>query len=332
MKTPKEILVRLPNWLGDMVMAYPFLDSLRRAYPAANITIIAKQGLESLVPYLGHFNKIIPFSKKEFPGLKGVYRFGKSLQKATTYDLFISLPDSFSAAVMGYATGARHRVGYRKELRQWMLTHPTNFPPAGTHRSEVYRNLLLYYCPTAQISKVDFLEIEAPEKVFPLPVGKHLIFNVNSNADSRRLPIFKALEFIEFWMKTTNYHLILPGHHTEFDYVEHIAKLAGHSDRIFNLAGKTTIPELMAVLQQADQLITTDTGIAHLGNAMGTHTVMLLGAADERVTAPIFTERLRMPRVPDLACAPCVRNTCKVGGVPCLTGMEVDRLLNPLEG
>ncbi len=303
-------------------MAYPFLDSLRRTYPAANITIIAKKGLESLVPYLGNFTQVIPFSKKEFPGLKGVYRFGKSLKKPSTYDLFISLPDSFSAAVMGYATGAHHRVGYRKELRQWMLTHPTNFPPAATHRSEVYRNLLLHYCPTAQIGKVDFLQIEAPEKVFPLPVGKNLVFNVNSNADSRRLPVFKALEFMEYWLTTTDYNLILPGHHTEFDYVEKIAKLAGHPDRIFNLAGKTSIPALMAVLKQADQLVTTDTGIAHLGNAMGTQTVMLLGAADERVTAPIFSERLRMSSVSGLACAPCVRNTCQVGGVPCLTGLE----------
>lgn len=309
-------------------MAYPFLDSLQRTYPEAKITIIAKKGLEALVPYLGNFTQVIPFSKKEFPGLKGVYHFGKSLKKSTTYDLFISLPDSFSAAVMGYAAGARHRVGYRKELRQWMLTHPTNFPPAATHRSEIYRNLLLQYCSTAQIGKVDFLQIEAPEKVFPLPVGKHLVFNVNSNADSRRLPIFKALEFIEYCLKTTDYNLILPGHTTEFDYVEGIAKLAGHPDRIFNLAGKTSISELMAVLKQADQLVTTDTGIAHLGNAMGTQTVMLLGAADERVTAPIFSEKLRMSRVSGLACAPCVRNTCNVGGVPCLTRLEVGEWLD----
>lgn len=323
MKAPQEILVRLPNWLGDMVMAYPFLDSLRHTYPKARITIIAKKGLESLVPYLGDFTQIIPFSKTVFPGLRGVFRFGKKLKKDRSYDLFICLPDSFSAAVMGYATGANHRIGYRKELRQWMLTHPTNFPPTVTHRSEVYRNLLMHYNPATKIKKVNFLQIKAPEKVFQLPVGKNLVFNVNSNADSRRLPIFKAIEFINHWIETTDYNLILPGHHSEFDYVENITKLAGHPERIFNLAGKTTIPELMAVLQQADQMVTTDTGIAHLGNAMGTPTVMLLGAADERVTAPIFSEKLSMPRVPGLACAPCVRNTCCVGGVPCLTGLEV---------
>ena len=322
MKTSQKILVRLPNWLGDMVMAYPFLDSLQRTYPDANITIIAKKGLETLVPYFGNFTQVIPFSKKEFPGLRGAYRFGKLLGKSTRYDLFISLPDSFSAAMMGYATGARHRVGYRKELRQWMLTHSINFPPVETHRSEVYRNLLVHYNSATQIRKVDFLQIEHPEKVFPLPSSKKLIFNVNSNADSRRLPIFKALEFINYWLETTDYQLILPGHQTEFDYVEHLAKLANSPDRILNLAGKTTIPELMAVLQQADQMVTTDTGIAHLGNAMGTPTTMLLGAADERVTAPIFSNHLKMPRVPNLDCAPCVRNTCRVGGVPCLTGLE----------
>ncbi len=322
MKTPEKILVRLPNWLGDMVMAYPFLDSLQRTYPEAEMTIVAKKGLETLVPYLGNFKKIIPFSKKEFPGLRGAYRFGQLVGKSPIFDLFISLPDSFSAAVMGYATGARHRVGYRKELRQWMLTHPTNFPPAETHRSEVYRNLLIHYHPATVIEKTDFLKIEHPEKVFPLPTGKKLVFNVNSNADSRRLPVFKALEFINYWLETTDYQLILPGHHSEFDYVEHIAKLAASPDRILNLAGKTTIPELMAVLRQADQMVTTDTGIAHLGNAVGTPTLMLLGAADERVTAPIFSENLQMPRVPGLACAPCVRNTCRVGGVPCLTGLN----------
>ncbi len=322
MKTPEKILVRLPNWLGDMVMAYPFLDSLQRTYPDAKITIIAKKGLEALVSYLGNFAEVVSFSKKEFPGLKGVYRFGKKLKKSNSFDLFICLPDSFSAAVMGYASGARYRVGYRKELRQWMLTHPTNFPSKETHRSEVYRNLLKQYNPTTQINSIEFLKIKTPEKVFPLPAGKNLVFNVNSNADSRRLPIFKAIEFINHWIETTDYNLILPGHHSEFDYVENIVKLAAHPDRIFNLAGKTTIPELMAVLQQADQMVTTDTGIAHLGNAMGTRTVMLLGAADERVTAPIFSENLRMPRVPNLACAPCVRNTCKVGGVPCLTGLD----------
>ncbi len=308
-------------------MSYPFLDSLRRTYPEAKITIIAKKGLESLVPYLGDFEEVVPFSKKEFPGLKGVYRFGKNLKKANNYDLFICLPDSFSSAVMGYASGARHRVGYRKELRQWMLTHAINFPAAETHRLEVYRNLLMHYHPNAPIKPVDFLKIKTPEKVFPLPAGKNLVFNVNSNADSRRLPVFKAIEFINHWIETTDYNLILPGHHSEFEYVENIAKLAAHPDRIFNLAGKTTIPELMAVLQQADRMVTTDTGIAHLGNAMGTETVMLLGAADERVTAPIFSENLRMPRVPNLACAPCVRNTCKVGGVPCLTGLDGKELI-----
>ena len=314
--------MRLPNWLGDMVMAYPFLDSLQRTYPEAAITIIAKKGLETLVPYLGNFTKVIPFSKKEFPGLRGVYRFGQQIGKEKSYDLFISLPDSFSAAMMGYATGAQQRVGYRKELRQWMLTHPYNFPAAATHRSEVYRNLLVRYNPDTVIEKVNFLKIEKPEKVFALPAGKHLIFNVNSNADSRRLPVFKAVAFINYWLETTDYQLVLPGHHTEFAYVENIAKMVARPDRILNLAGKTTIPELMAVLQQADRMVTTDTGIAHLGNAMGTPTVMLLGAADERVTAPIFSKNLKMPRVPGLTCAPCVRNTCKVGGVPCLTGLE----------
>lgn len=317
-----SILIRLPNWLGDMVMAYPFMDSLRQTYPKARIDIICKKGLEELVPFFGKFDNIFPFDKKKHSGINGVYAFGKGLKK-NGYDLFICLPNSFSSALMGYATGAKHRVGYAKEMRQFFLTKTPIRPPEATHRSEVYRHLLADFNPNIIKRDLPFLHINNPSDLFSMPDGKILVFNVNSNADSRRLPVFKALEFLRHWLTNTDYQIVLPGHHTERQYVENIAQLANAPNRIFNAAGKTSIPQLMSLLYQADLMVTTDTGIAHLGNAMGTKTIMLLGAADERVTAPIFSKNLKMPRVPGLDCAPCVRNTCKVGGVPCLAKMEV---------
>ena len=46
-----KILVRLPNWLGDMVMSIPFLEQLKKEYPEASVSMIAKKELESLLQY-----------------------------------------------------------------------------------------------------------------------------------------------------------------------------------------------------------------------------------------------------------------------------------------
>lgn len=322
----KNILIRLPNWLGDMVMAYPFLYAIQRTYPSATIDLIVKKGLAELVPAMGKFNAVFPFDKKSFRGARGAYRFGRELSEKTDYDLYISLPDSFSSAAMGYGSGATHRVGYRKELRQIMLTHAYSFSDKILHRKTVYLNLLAHYSQRVQTSSCPHLTVARPAQLFPMPSGKNLVFNVNSNADSRRIPVFKAIEYITFWLEKTNYNIILPGHHSEYRYVQAVLETLGSNTRLYNVAGKTSIPQLMALLLQAECLVTTDTGIAHLGNAMGTPTTMLLGAADERVTAPIFSEGLYMPRVPGLSCAPCVRNTCAVGGVPCLTQLTMESI------
>ena len=46
-----KILVRLPNWLGDMVMSVGFLNELYKQYPGAEISVVAKKGIHELLPF-----------------------------------------------------------------------------------------------------------------------------------------------------------------------------------------------------------------------------------------------------------------------------------------
>src|SRR5689334_10332394 len=112
-----KILVRLPNWLGDMVMSTAFINALRMEYPSADIDVIVKKGLESLIAFIPAINKKYVFSKEDWKGLRGVYRFGKKISREVKYDVFFCLPDSFSSALMGWSTAARRRIGFKKEFR-----------------------------------------------------------------------------------------------------------------------------------------------------------------------------------------------------------------------
>src|ERR1044071_2596743 len=117
-----KILIRLPNWLGDVVMCAAFVQQLRALYPDDTIDVIVKKELVDVVHLFPDVRNIFLFSKKENPGIIGAYRFGKSISQKEKYDLFFCLPESFSSALMGYASGAKKRIGFGKELRSLLLT------------------------------------------------------------------------------------------------------------------------------------------------------------------------------------------------------------------
>src|SRR5437763_4979878 len=118
-----KILVRLPNWLGDMVMAVGALHQLPFFFPGAEVSVVAKKGLHELLPFFPPLQQQFVFDKNEYKGPQGLWQFGRSIRREQRFDLFISFPDSFSSALMGYAAAAKKRVGYKNEGRTVLLTN-----------------------------------------------------------------------------------------------------------------------------------------------------------------------------------------------------------------
>src|ERR1041385_1226182 len=135
-----KILIRLPNWLGDVVMSTAFVGAVKQLYPDAQVDVIIKKELGAIASFIPGLNKIHLFSKQEYQGLQGVYRFGKALG-TEKYDLFFCLPDSLSSAVMGWATRAKKRIGFGKEGGGFLMTN-TYKKPANLHRTDEYVTLL----------------------------------------------------------------------------------------------------------------------------------------------------------------------------------------------
>ena len=187
-----NILVRLPNWLGDMVMSTAFIKAVQQSYPSATIDVIVKKSLGDLVTFIPFVDHAYLFDKNEYSGLTGAYTFGKMIGKQKKYDLFFCLPDSFSSALMGYATGADQRIGYKNEMRGIFFTN--RYPKTkNSHRVEEYVHLLAYFTGK-QINNVQV------ELKHPVPkVQNRVIVNCNSEASSRKLPVIKAAELYSLW-------------------------------------------------------------------------------------------------------------------------------------
>ncbi len=314
--TPMNILIRLPNWLGDMVMSTAFVQAVKNEYPNATIDLVAKKGFDFLLDYFPAYGQAFIFSKEAYKGLGGLRKFGKMIAAQKKYDLFFCLPDSFSSAMMAYATGAIQRVGFKKELRAVFLT-ATYTKPIGLHRVEEYVDLL------KQFTKKEMAVPPVQLKTDAASIRNTVVININSEASSRRLPVAKAISLITAVRNAIPNEIILVGSNKEADFVHEVFNALPDKSNITNKAGKTNLPELLELFAGSAAVLTTDSGPAHVANALGVHTIVLFGAGNEENTAPYNKDNRSIIRLGQLACEPCVSNTCKVYGVPqCLVRLD----------
>jgi len=318
-----KILIRLPNWLGDVVMSAAFVASVKQFYPEAIVDVIIKKELSSIASLIPGLHTVHPFSKKEYNGLSGVYRFGKAL-KSEKYDVFFNLPSSL---VMGWAAGAKKRVGFAKEGGFFLLTNVYK-KPLNVHRVDEYISLLEQFTGKKVSERHVKLIINKPSQVN----NKRVLINFNSEAESRRMPLDKAKTIINsLTNRFVNATFAFVGSPQEFAFVEQVIDGAENNDRIENFAGKTDLAGLSNLMAVSAAILTTDSGPAHLANSLGTPTIVLFGAGNEHNTAPYNKQNLSVIRYGKLNCEPCVKNTCKLYGIPkCMQLLDELQIINTL--
>jgi len=320
-----KILIRLPNWLGDVVMSTAFIEAVRQLYSFADIDVIIKKDLEGIAQLIPGLRRIHTFSKAEYKGAMGAYRFGKKL-RSEKYDLFFCLPDSLSSALMGRATDAHKRIGFRKEGRQFLLTNSYK-KPANLHRVDEYISLLQQFSQQAIGQK----QVRLIAKAEPVVDEKLVIINFNSEASSRRMPGDKAKHLLTLLQQTfSDVKFGLIGSPKEKAFIDELTSNLPAAN-FENFAGKTSLSQLAGLMASAKAVLTTDSGPAHLANSVGTPVIVLFGAGNEENTAPYNKENLTVIRAGQLTCEPCVRNTCQLYGVPkCMQLLDDTRIINAL--
>lgn len=321
-----HILIRLPNWLGDMVMSIALIKEVKRQYPDAAISVIVKKGLHPLLQFFPPLENQFIFSKEEYKGLRGVYRFGRMIRRQQQTDLFICLPDSFSSALMGWATGARQRIGYKKEGRNVLLTHSFN-RKKNLHRVDQYLDLLSQF--TGQPCATPEVTLQCTE----VPLNNSIIVNFNSEAVSRRLPLSKAVSLLNTLRTSVPNQLVLVGGPADEPFVKEVLQHCASQQDIVNVAGKTSLVQLVQLMQQAVAVLSTDSGPAHVANALQVPGVVLFGAGNENNTGPYNKSHTAVIRLGQLPCEPCVNNKCKLYGLPrCLELLDEKHIVATLLG
>lgn len=120
---PRSVLVVLPTWVGDFVMATPTLRALRRRFATARITFLMEPNLRELVHGGDWMDECLEWPPKSVrkPWTRP-YRNLVGLLREQGLDLGVLLPNAFSAGLITRLAGAKRRVGYDRDGRGWLLT------------------------------------------------------------------------------------------------------------------------------------------------------------------------------------------------------------------
>jgi ADP-heptose:LPS heptosyltransferase len=352
--------VRGVNWLGDAVMTTPALLRLREKFPDAHIALLCPEKLRELWTNHPAVNETIPFASGE-----GIFSIGKKL-RAGKFDLGIVLPNSPRSSLEVFMAGIPQRVGSARPWRNFFLTQAVppradavkmrkrsvaeirrlvggkeignwklEIPNSSAHQIHEYLHLAAELGanpePLAPQLAVLHEEIAAATIKFGLEQITQPIFGLNPGAEygpAKRWPVEKFIAAAREIQSRTNCIWFLFGGKSDATITHQIeSEIRNQKSEILNLAGKTSLRELMSLLKLCRVLLTNDTGPMHVAAALGTPVVVPFGSTSPELTGPGLSgdphHRLLKSDAP---CSPCFLRECPID-FRCLNGISVERVV-----
>lgn len=315
--TAHKILIRAVNWVGDAVMTTPAIGAIREHFPQAEITLLANPLVAQLFTPHAWVDRVITFDRNgAHRGIMGRLRLAATLRREA-FDAVVILPNSFDSALVPCLAGIPVRLGKNSDGRGFMLTGRYNpdQDSAIIHEVGYYRNLVRHFGIAGQINEPRLFT--SPEEDLTAAgrlaahgiTDKDLVIGINPGAaygSAKRWYPDRFAEVARRLAEEWSARTVIFGGPGETEIAADIEqRLAGTG---LNLAGRTTVRELMALIKRCNFFVTNDSGPMHIAAAFGVPLVAIFGSTDHATTSP-FTDKAVIVRK-DVACAPCKLREC----------------------
>lgn len=307
--------------LGDLLLSVPALRSLRAGFPDAEITLIGLPWARSFTQrFRCSIDRFVEFAG--YPGLREIEvdpeRVARSLeeQRAYRYDLAIQMHGSGRISNhFVLELGAGLTAGYYEGERPAGLSLAAPYPGAGP---EIERNLALVRllgCPDLgsdlhfPLFDQDRAEASTLLRGLPEDGSPRIGLHPGARPPARRWPAERFAAVADDLARRCGAAVVLtagPGEKETACAVERCMVTAP-----LNLAERTSLGGLAAVIDRLDLFISNDTGPAHIADAVDTPSVTIVGPADPRRWAPLNARRHPIVRQP-VPCSPCPYTDCPI--------------------
>ncbi len=321
-----KILVRAPNWIGDAVMATPALFALRRRFPDTEIALLAKPPIAALFEADPNVDRCVVYERPgRHEGLGGFFRLVLALRKMR-FQLAILFQNAFEAALIAVAAGIPQRVGYDRDGRGFLLTHPC----ANTrqHQRDAYLRLVeTVGCDVATPPPALTVTAKERESAGALHgvTEDDLWVGINPGAaygSAKRWPPDRFAAVADEMVRRFGVRIAILGSLAEREIAETVRRQM--KAPATQLAGRTTVREMMAILSRCRLLVTNDSGPMHVAAALGVPVVAVFGPTDPTATSP-GGKGNRIVQWP-VECSPCTHRVCPIDH-RCMERITVESVL-----
>ena len=290
-----KILIELPTWLGDCVMATPAIENIVNFDNDVQITFVGSFVTVEAMKSHSKVVKTVALDKK----YSALYKTAKSLGN---FDVFFSFRSSTRSKFLKFCISAKNKYQFDKNKYQ------------HRHQVEKYNDFIN-----------DSLDIN-------FPPGKLLLSTISSQSSTQKTvginpgasygsaKRWYPEEFAKVASELSDrYDIVIFGGPGEVDIALDIEKLLIKKDvkNYKNLAGKTTIPELINHISNLDLFITGDSGPMHVAATFEVPTVAIFGPTKDDETSQWMNEKSLIVKK-NLDCQPCMKRTCPLGHHDCM--------------
>ncbi len=316
-----KLLVILPNWLGDAVMATPALEALCHIYPEAELTLVGSYvSIEALKYHPQCKRHYVDETKKGGNRFLNTYRFAQELG---AHDMAITFRNQLHSTLLIYWSGTAITAGRRSWHAALLLKYAIK-PSHPAHLVEQYLDIAQSL--SSRNLTIGALSLHIPPHRYLRPT-----LGINPGATYGSAKRWYPEKFAEVASAfAEHYDIIIFGGPNEVGMANEIeSRLSGI--KVTNFAGKTSIPELCSFIGGLDLFITNDSGPMHVAAAYQVPTVAIFGPTRHLETSQWKNEKSVIVRH-EMECAPCMKRECPLGHHECMKSITAQEVIEAVRG
>jgi len=332
-KQTPTVLVVAPAWLGDTVMIQPLLAAI--AATGAVIDVLAPSATQAVLSRMAQVRQTLnlPIGHGQFAW--SIRRAVAKKIKQQRYDVAYILPNSWKSALIPWLARIPIRIGWRGEWRYGLLSD-VRILDKQRYPLMVERFLALAYPPTQCLP-----EARPTPQLVTLPTKqRELLAKFGLSQDKPILALCPGAEYgpakqwpAEHFASVARHYLALGWHvwllggpkDTAMTASINAAAMLGCHD----LAGKTSLTDVIDLLAKAQAVVTNDSGLMHVASALERPLVAIYGSSTPDFTPPLSTKAAIL-KPQQLACSPCFARTCRFEHYHCLVNTQAHQVISAL--
>lgn len=307
--TPRErILVVCTRYIGDTVLAIPFLRNLRRAHPDAVIEVFAERAARAVLAACPYHDELVAWERPRQGWLASAASLWTAARwlRSRCYTRVYLLKRSTSGALLAWLAGIPQRVGFAGEVCRLLLTQAVAVRP-GRHQVQAYLDQLRAdgvaiddgrnenWVSAAAAARADRL-------LEPLPPGRPRVFLAVRGTDALRFwQADRWVRLVEWLVRDRGCEIVLCGGPADAKAHDRLRAAVGVDvhGHLHDFSAAVPLQDTGGIIARTDLCIGVDTGLVHLAASFGVPVVVLVGPTDPNQWAPWMTssEVVRSPRV-----------------------------------